>query len=416
MFSKFFYKCFITVFILSLILSFSQSVFASSFNAKTLSNFKVINTFSVNQYTDVPSGSTFYENVKTGYEYGIMQGYGETFGVKNDITRLASIIIASRIHSIYNYGTNLADTQFLGTTRERYLAYAKKNAIFSAFDDYDVPATRAEFVAILSSSLPDEALPDINEVEYDTIPDVSVLAQYARDIYRFYRAGIVVGSDEKGTFYPDSHISRGAACAIATRMTNPNLRKAITLTLTPSDAFSIVQPYSACPEVPDFGVYNLVSVYASSIGENEIRFYYTHQSLEDAGTKMLSLYNYDQLLKEWGFKTAISYDNDDAINLVYYTKNTPQAYYTVYLGTLDSYNGVPCSSVIIQKVERASAQSYALHPKVPDFGAYFSLPLSNTADYSMGYYYYYDWLCPVLFCKKELLFCYSWPERRIRHH
>ena len=194
-----------------------------------LANFTKSQTYTVGQYADVPAANTFSENVKAGYEYGIMQGYGTTFGVNNSITRLASIIIACRLNSIYFTGANnIADT-YTGTTQEIHLQYAMDHDILCDFDDVSKSATRAEFAAILSSALPDEALVSINTVEDNAIPDVKAGHMYYTDIYRLYRAGIINGSDKKGTFYPDSNITRGAACAIATRMCDEVLRKSVTL-------------------------------------------------------------------------------------------------------------------------------------------------------------------------------------------
>ena len=46
---------------------------------------------------------------------------------------------------------------------------------------------------------------------------------------KFYRAGILTGSDAKGTFKPTSSIKRSEVAAILSRMYNENVRQAITL-------------------------------------------------------------------------------------------------------------------------------------------------------------------------------------------
>lgn len=194
-----------------------------------LDNFQKTLSYTTGQYSDVPAGNTFAENVKAGYEYGIMQGYGTTFGVGNNITRLASIIIACRLHCIYHNGANNIADIYTGTTQEMHLAYAADNGILCSFDDVSQNATRAEFAAILSSALPDAALAEKNTVDMYDIPDVTPDTDYADAIYRLYRAGIINGSDKIGTFYPESYITRGAACAIATRMCDVTLRKSVSL-------------------------------------------------------------------------------------------------------------------------------------------------------------------------------------------
>ena len=52
---------------------------------------------------------------------------------------------------------------------------------------------------------------------------------YASEIYTFYRAGILTGSDAQGTFNPDSSIKRSEVAAILIRMYDANARQAVTL-------------------------------------------------------------------------------------------------------------------------------------------------------------------------------------------
>ena len=92
------------------------------------------------------------------------------------------------------------------------------------FEDYNAPADRALFAAILSRTMPDEALQEINEVAEGEIPDVPADAQYAAEIYRLYRAGILTGNDAELTFAPDAFIRRSEVAAITARMTQPELR------------------------------------------------------------------------------------------------------------------------------------------------------------------------------------------------
>lgn len=239
-------KRFISLFLTACMLVSVLTIPANAASAG-MDNFKVKNTYTQGQYTDVPATNTFAQNIQTGYEYGIMQGYGNTFGISNNITRLASIIIACRLNCIYYYGEDNITSTYSGTTQEIYLAYAKDHNIYAGFSDFSSPATRSEFAAILSSALPDEALPPINIVSDNAIPDVDTTMLYASQIYRLYRAGIINGSDANGTFYPGANITRGAACAIATRMAIRSLRKTVTLTNTnQSINVSAESIYSKC--------------------------------------------------------------------------------------------------------------------------------------------------------------------------
>ena len=225
-------KCISLLLALILTLSLTAPAFAAT---EGLHNFQRTAEYTVGQYADIPADSTFAENVKTAYEFNIMQGYGERFGAADNITRLASIIIACRLHAIYHTGVNDIDTRYEGDTKTRYLAYAVENGIFCDFADVSVAASRREYAAILASAMPEAALPAMNTVEDNAIPDVPTGAEHSESIYLLYRAGVIIGSDSEGTFYGDSRITRGAAAAIATRMCAAELRKPITLVLPDDD-------------------------------------------------------------------------------------------------------------------------------------------------------------------------------------
>ena len=94
---------------------------------------------------------------------------------------------------------------------------------------------------ILSSALPDEALPEISSIEEGAIPDVDSGDACCEAVYRLYRAGILTGNDAQGTFTPGSFITRGAAAAIVGRMAEPAQRKCITLEKAPFAAVPIEQ-------------------------------------------------------------------------------------------------------------------------------------------------------------------------------
>lgn len=84
---------------------------------------------------------------------------------------------------------------------------------------------------VLANLLPEEALPLMNDslitqayASRRRITDVTEYTPYYDDILKLYRCGISVGSDETGSFLPDSPITRGAAAAMLTRMVDPSLR------------------------------------------------------------------------------------------------------------------------------------------------------------------------------------------------
>jgi S1-C subfamily serine protease len=246
----------------------AAALFPAATYAAGLSYFTAEKTYVQGQYTDVSSTNTFVDNVRTAYELGLMQGQSSSyFGVKSNLTRLAALIIACRIHSIYTSGTDHIESDYSGTTQEIYLQYARANGIYTLFSSWSVSATRAEYALILGSALPDAALTATNTVADGAIPDVSSSAACYSAVYRLYRAGVLIGNDSSGTFAPDSGITRGAAAAIATRMVSPTLRRAITLAVSNAKLTS-EQIYAKCsPAVAYLEVQNSAgTTYASGSG------------------------------------------------------------------------------------------------------------------------------------------------------
>ena len=87
--------------------------------------------------------------------------------------------------------------------------------------------TRSEFVKIFHGAMSHYSVK--NDVADNAIPDVKMDTKNAAEIYEFYRAGILIGSDESGTFYPESVIKRSEAAAILIRMFDLNARQEITM-------------------------------------------------------------------------------------------------------------------------------------------------------------------------------------------
>ena len=71
--------------------------------------FEKVNTYS-NNFSDVKDSNWFYENVKTAYELGFMNGKSEgAFDPNGNVTVAEGITMAARLHSIY-YGTDIEST------------------------------------------------------------------------------------------------------------------------------------------------------------------------------------------------------------------------------------------------------------------------------------------------------------------
>lgn len=193
-----------------------------------LENFKKKNSYVQGQFSDVASSAWYAGSVASAYELGLVKGSTATsFNPTGNITIAETIVLACRLHSIYN-GDNGEFTQG-DPWYQVYVDYALANGIiYQELSDYNAKISRADFAYILSNALPIKALGAINNIADGALYDVSHDYR-ANSIYMLYRAGILTGNDKYGTFNPNSTILRSEVATIVTRMANKDLRKTFTL-------------------------------------------------------------------------------------------------------------------------------------------------------------------------------------------
>ena len=124
--------------------------------------------------------------------------------------------------AIYSTGTeNFTQT---GTWYQVYVDYAMSNGIIKSgdFSNYNRAATRAEMAYIFTHSLPDSEFASRNTV--NSLPDVTGGTSYSDSIFTLYKAGVLTGNDDAGTFNPNSNIIRAEAAAIISRVILPDTR------------------------------------------------------------------------------------------------------------------------------------------------------------------------------------------------
>ncbi len=183
-------------------------------------------------FVDIPKDVWFFEDVRKAVEKGLINGVSETeFAPYDNITIAATIKLAACLHQLNATG-DITLTNGSVNWYDTYVEYAENSGIIlrDEWDEaYDKEATRAEFVWIMYKSLPHFEFEEINSVADNAIPDVPIDIGFAGPIYGFYRAGILTGSDQNGTFYPSNPIQRCEVAAILTRMTDRSTRKFIVL-------------------------------------------------------------------------------------------------------------------------------------------------------------------------------------------
>lgn len=203
-----------------------------------------VNDYTDGQFTDVPASSKWRDNVRTVYELGLMTGVTDTrFDPDGNLTIAQAVAMAARLHSFYCSEAPALPTggSADGVWYQPYIDYVTAHNESHGFVDFNGLPTeafqqnidRGTFAGLFWAALPEEAEQPINSVEDGAIPDVSMYANYTEAVYTLYRAGILTGNDSKGTFTPNSSITRGAAAAIISRMVDPSLRKSLTLVKQP---------------------------------------------------------------------------------------------------------------------------------------------------------------------------------------
>lgn len=183
-------------------------------------------------FVDVPVNSWYYASVRGAWENGLIDGVtAYAFKPDNQLTVAQAIKLAAALHQMQTSGSvTLTNGHPWYNT---YLAYAIRNKVVGEeYKSYtaaqmNAPVTRGEFVHILRGATNYYTVR--NEVADDAIPDVKVTDTYGADIYTFYRAGILTGSDAKGTFHAGNTIKRSEVSAILNRMYDVSARQSIAL-------------------------------------------------------------------------------------------------------------------------------------------------------------------------------------------
>ena len=184
-------------------------------------------------FADVPSDSWYYSSVKAAWENGLIDGVtANEFKPNATLTLAQTIKLAAALHQLDRTG-EVSLTSGGANWYDSYVNYAVTNGIIEKdYANYtkaqmNAPVTRGEFVHIFHGA--EEAYKAINTVADNAIPDVKTTDKFAAEIYEFYRAGILTGSDAKGTFHSASTIKRSEAAAILLRMFEASARVSIDL-------------------------------------------------------------------------------------------------------------------------------------------------------------------------------------------
>lgn len=181
-------------------------------------------------FYDVDSNGWFYEPVKSAWQNDLIDGVtARYFKPERSLTVAQAVKLAAALHQKQSVG--FVTLQNGGTHwYDNYVNYAVANSLIEAAyqsksaEMMNAPVSRAEFVHILAKLLNAGTINTVN-----SIPDVKAGDAYADEIFAFYRAGILTGSDRLGTFHPTSSLKRSEAAAILVRLYDASQRQYITL-------------------------------------------------------------------------------------------------------------------------------------------------------------------------------------------
>lgn len=184
-------------------------------------------------FKDVAKNSWYYEAVRNAWEKKLIDGVtASEFRPDATLTVAQTIKLAAALYQMENEG-EVTLKNGSGSWYDTYVNYAVDNGIIEkSYLDYsaaqmNAAITRAEFVHIFYGT--ERTYKVINQIADNAIPDVKTGDRFVSEIYTFYRAGILTGSDAKGTFHAKSVIKRSEASAILIRMFDGSVRKSITL-------------------------------------------------------------------------------------------------------------------------------------------------------------------------------------------
>lgn len=192
---------------------------------KSLKNLKKRYSYKGN-FKDVATSLWYADYVKKAYEMGIINGSSaSTFSPDDTLTVTAVIKMASIINYYYNGGTDEDYFAPKGNQKwyEPYVDYAKKTFYKDiSIKDESASAERMYVADVFYRCLPAGEYPSARYVE--AIPDVNRNNKYYKSIFALYEAGVLTGSDSKGTFAPNSYIKRSEMAAILARVVDASLR------------------------------------------------------------------------------------------------------------------------------------------------------------------------------------------------
>lgn len=243
-----------------------------------MENFKKVQEYQPEIFSDVKESDWFYDNVKTAYELNLMIGDGGKFRPNDTITLGEAAAIASRVRAIY-WGERL-EFPTMQTWWQPYVYYAQATELhqlqepFNSLGEYqglnyNRTATREELASLLCRTLPLAEFPTLNQGTI--LPDLDQ-GMYQDDLFWMAQAGVVGGKGD-GSFAPKDSVTRCEAAAMLTRCVYSELRvryQASAKVIVEFDGCYTPQEVTAWAEQYDIKIDRVYVWWGRSYGELEI--------------------------------------------------------------------------------------------------------------------------------------------------
>ena len=175
-------------------------------------------------FSDVPSSAWYYQSVAAQQQLGLLNGVGNNRFAPNDTVTVAQVLtVATRIYEKYHgKSTTAQGSNWMEQAKNKAISYRLITKSQYSSSDLTRVATRQETIGILYHAIDEKEYPVLNE--QTALPDMNNDDTYFNEILNMYRAGIISGSDNFGTFNPTTSITRAEFATILTRMVVPALR------------------------------------------------------------------------------------------------------------------------------------------------------------------------------------------------
>lgn len=198
------------------------------------------------QFSDVPQGAWYYNDVSKASASGIINGIGNgQFNPDGTLTHAEAMTLMAKVHAIYLYGNPDVINDYTPSNDHWasgiYSYCLDHNLPTPSESEFDTNITRGTMARYFRQSLPSAA--------FDTgiSNDLSLMPEQTNNsvVQDLFRAGILVG-DSHGFRLGDS-ITRAEAAAIIHRVANPNVRVQVK---APEQPATPVTPPPSTPQQP----------------------------------------------------------------------------------------------------------------------------------------------------------------------